>query len=135
VLAGQRRSRRHQVGRGAFEHDPSAVVARARPKIDDPVGVRHHRLVMLDHDDRLAGVDQPVQEAEHLLEVGQVQPGGGLVEHVHAAGFTHVRRELESLSLAARQCGERLAEAQVTEPHVSSQSESGGCYFGEVARR
>ena len=30
VLAGQRRSRHHQVGRGAFEHDPPAVVARAR---------------------------------------------------------------------------------------------------------
>jgi hypothetical protein len=31
VLAGQRGPRRHQVGRGAFEYDPPAVVARARP--------------------------------------------------------------------------------------------------------
>jgi hypothetical protein len=72
VLAGQRRPRRHEVGRGAFEHDPPAVVARARPEVDEPVGVRHHRLVMLDHDDRLAGVDQPVQQPEQLREIGQV---------------------------------------------------------------
>lgn len=32
-LAGQRRPRRHQGGRGAFEHDPPAVVARARPEV------------------------------------------------------------------------------------------------------
>ena len=118
VLAGQRRPRRHQVGRRAFEHDPPAVVARARPEVDDPVGVRHHRLVVLDHDDRLAGVDQPVQQPEQLLEVGQVQPGGRLVEHVDAAVGTHVRRELEPLPLATRQRGERLAEPQVAEPHV-----------------
>jgi len=74
--------------------------------------------VVLDHDDRLAGVDQSVQQAEQLLEVGQVQPGGRLVEHVDAAVGTHVRRELEPLPLATRQRGERLAEPQVAEPHV-----------------
>jgi hypothetical protein len=98
--------------------DLPAVVARARPEVDDPVGVRHHRLVVLDDDDRLPGVDQPIQEPEQLLEVGQVQPGGRLVEHVDAALVTHVRRELEPLPLTTRQRGERLAEPQVAEPHV-----------------
>jgi hypothetical protein len=54
VLARQRRPRRHQVGRCAFEHDPAAVVAGAGAEVDDPVGVCHDRLVVLDHDDRLA---------------------------------------------------------------------------------
>ena len=57
----------------------------AGPEVDDPVGVRHHRLVVLDHDHRLAGVDQPIEQAEQLREVGQVQAGGRLVEHVDAA--------------------------------------------------
>jgi hypothetical protein len=47
-----------------------------------------------------------------------VEPGGRLVEHVDAAFFTHVGRELEPLPLAARQRGEGLAEPQVAEPHT-----------------
>ena len=74
-----------QVGGRALEDDPAAVVAGAGAEVDDPVGVRHHRLVVLDDDHRLAGVDQPVEQAEQLLDVGEVQAGGRLVEDVDAA--------------------------------------------------
>jgi hypothetical protein len=47
--------------------------------------VRHDRLVVLDDDDRLAGVDEPVEQAEQLLDVGEVQAAGRLVEDVDAA--------------------------------------------------
>jgi hypothetical protein len=30
-------------------------------EVDDPVGVRHNRLVVCDDDDRLAGVDEPAE--------------------------------------------------------------------------
>ena len=63
----------------------AAVVAGAGAEVDDPVGVRHDRLVVLDDDDRLAGVDEPVEQAEQLLDVGEVQAGGRLVEDVDAA--------------------------------------------------
>src|SRR2546423_687005 len=36
---------------------------------------RGARLVVLDDDDRLAGVDEPVEQAEQLLDVGEVQVG------------------------------------------------------------
>ena len=58
----------------ALEDDPAAVVAGARPEVDDPVGVGHNRLVVRDDDDRLAGVDEPVEQAEQLLDVGEVRP-------------------------------------------------------------
>ena len=64
----------------ALEDDAAAVVARARTEVDDPVGVSHHRLVMFDRDDRFAGVDEAVQQAEQLIDVGEVQAGGGFVE-------------------------------------------------------
>ena len=54
VLAGQRRPGGDEVGRRALEHDLPAVVAGARAEVDDPVGVRHDRLVVGDDDDRLA---------------------------------------------------------------------------------
>jgi hypothetical protein len=55
-------------------------MAGAGTEVDDPVGMRHDRLVVLDHDDRLAGVDEPVEQAEQLLYVGEVQAAGRLVE-------------------------------------------------------
>jgi hypothetical protein len=79
VLADERGTRRHQVGRDAFEDDAAAVVAGAGAKVDDPVGVGHHGLVVLDHDDRFAAVHQAVQQAQQLPQVGPVPPGGGLV--------------------------------------------------------
>jgi hypothetical protein len=98
-------------------------VARAGPKVDDPVGVRHDRLVVLDDDDGLARVDEPVEQAEQLLDVGEVQPRRRLVQDVDPALLTHVRRELQPLALAAGQRGERLAEREVAQPHVGQASE------------
>ena len=118
VLAGQRRAAGDEVGRRALEDDAAAVVAGARAEVDDPVGVRHHGLVVLDHDDRLAGVDEPVEQAEQLLDVGEVEAAGRLVEDVDAALLAQVGGELEPLPLAARERGERLAEREVAEPDV-----------------
>jgi hypothetical protein len=84
--------------------------------------VRHDRLVVLDDDDRLAGVDEPVEQPEQLLHIGQVQAGGRLVEDVDAALVAHLGGQLEPLALAAGERGERLAEAQVAEAHVGMRS-------------
>ena len=80
VLAGEGGAGGDEVGGRALEDDPAAVVAGAGAEVDDPVGVRHDRLVVLDDDDRLAGVDEPVEQAEQLLDVGEVEAGGRLVE-------------------------------------------------------
>ena len=67
MLAGEGGAGGDEVGGRALEDDPAAVVAGAGAEVDDPVGVRHHRLVVRDHDHRLAGVDEPVEQAEQLL--------------------------------------------------------------------
>src|SRR3712207_5787519 len=69
-------------------------------------------------DDQLAGVNKPVEQAEQLLDVDEVQAGGRLVEDVDAALIGHAGGQLEPLPLAAGQRGERLAEAEVAEPDV-----------------
>ena len=80
VLAGEGGACGHQIFRPALEDDPAAVVACAGAEVDDPVGVRHDRLVVLDDDDRLAGVDEPVEQPEQLFDVGEVEAGGRLVD-------------------------------------------------------
>src|SRR5664280_212823 len=68
VLAGEGGAGGDEVGGCALEDDPATVVAGAGAEVDDPVGVRHDRLVVRDDDDRLAGVDEPVEQAEQLLD-------------------------------------------------------------------
>src|SRR5687767_10795460 len=70
VLAGQGLLGLDQVLGGALEDDLAAVVAGAGAEVDDPVGVGHDRLVVLDDDDRLAGVDEAVEQGEEVLDVG-----------------------------------------------------------------
>src|SRR5688500_12128477 len=82
VLAGEGGAGGDEVGGGAFEHDPATVVPGAGTEVDDPVRVCHDRQVVLDDDHRLAGVDEPVEQSQQVLDVGEVQAGGRLVEDV-----------------------------------------------------
>jgi hypothetical protein len=125
VLTGEGGAVGDDVSRGAFEDDPAAIVASAGAEVDNPVGVRHDRLVMLDDDHRLTRVDQPVKQFEQLLDVGEVQAGGRLVQDVDAAQVGHVGGQLEPLPLAAGQRGERLADGEVAEPDVGEPAEDG----------
>ena len=52
--------RRDLLGR-AGRDDAAALVAALRAEVDEPVGALDHVEVVLDHDDRVAGVDEPVR--------------------------------------------------------------------------
>src|SRR5688572_31917825 len=64
VLASQRRTGRHQLDGGTLEHDLAAVVPGTGTEVDDPVGMGHDCLVVLDHYHRLSRVDEPVEHAQ-----------------------------------------------------------------------
>ena len=97
---------------------PAAIVAGAGAQVDDPVGVGHHRLMMFDDDHGFAGVDQSVQKAKQLRHVGQVQACGGFIEHIDVALLTHLRGQLQTLSLTTRERGQRLTQADVAQPDI-----------------
>ena len=52
------------------------------PEVDEVVGLLDHVEIVLDHEHRVAAVDEPLQHLEQLLDVGEVQPGRRLVEDV-----------------------------------------------------
>ena len=70
VLPGQCRSGGNQLSGRSLEHDATAIVTGTRPQVDDPVGVHHHGLMMLDHDHdhdhdhRSAGIDKSIEQRE-----------------------------------------------------------------------
>ena len=84
-----------------------AAGARFGADVDDPVGSLDDVEVVLDHDDRVAQIDEPVEHVEQLGEVVEVQAGRRLVEQVERAagvGPGELGGELHALGFAA---GER----------------------------
>ena len=57
----------------------------AGPHVDEPVGAPHHLLVVLDDDDRVADVAQPLERADQARVVALVQADRRLVEDVEHA--------------------------------------------------
>ncbi len=105
------------VGR-ALGDDVAAMDAGARPHIDEPVGGADRLLVVLDDDDRVAEVAQPLQGREQALVVALVQPDRRLVEHVEHAGQARadLRGQPDALALAARQVPEARDRVRYSSP-------------------
>ena len=103
VLAGERGGVLGDLGRRPGGDHVAAVLAGARPEVDQVVGGEHRPLVVLDHDHRVAEVAQAVEGGDQLLVVALVQPDRGLVEHVHDAdqAGADLGREADPLRLAA----------------------------------
>ena len=66
----------------AHRHQPAAVFAALGAEVDDPVGHLDHIEVVLDHDQRVAGLEQLAERREQLRDVVEVQARGRLVEDV-----------------------------------------------------
>ena len=94
--------------RGAGGDDLTATRAAFRTQIDDPVCGLDNVQVVLDYDDRVAVVAQPMQHVEQLLNVGKVQAGGRLIKNIkRLAGVAlgQLACQFDALSLTAGQRG------------------------------
>ena len=120
ILAGQRMRRAADLLGRALRDDLAAVLAGARPHVDDVVGRQDRVLVVLDDDHAVAEVAQVLQRVEQPVVVALVQADRRLVEHVHHAGQARadLRREADALRLAAGQRFRRAVERQVVEADV-----------------
>ena len=121
----------HILGR-ALGDDQAAGVAAFGAEVDQPVAGADHVEVVLDHHQRVPGIQQLAQGAHQLGDVVEVQPGGGLIEQEQrafarrglAAGTGALCRlrqkagKLQALRLAARQRRHRLAQLDVFQPNI-----------------
>src|SRR5690625_2206347 len=128
TAGGRRFVRRHLLGR-ALGHDGAAAHPAVRTEVDYPVGRLDDVDVVLDHDEAVAAVDQPVQHVQQLADVLEVQARRRFVQDVERlAGRTlaELARELHPLRLAAGKGRARLPDLHVTEADVHHQLQLAG---------
>ena len=107
--------------RRAGADDPAAAGASFGPEIDEPIGRFDDIEIMLDHEHRVARVGEIVQHLQQHLDVGEVQPGGRLVQQIErAAGafLDQLAGQLDPLGFAAGKRRRRLAEFEIIEADV-----------------
>ena len=102
--------------RGAGRDHGAAVVAALGTEVDDPVRSLDDVEVVLDDDNRAAGVREAVQNLQKPLYVVRMQAGRRLVKHVERAArvaAAELRRKLDALRFAAGKRGTGLSELDV----------------------
>ena len=120
VGAGQGVGALHRLGR-AVEDDRAAALAGAGAHVDQPVGGEHHRRVVLDHDQGVAGVAQAMHRQHDPAHVARMQADRRLVEHEQGIDQRGAERggEVDALDLAARERAALPVERQVADADVA----------------
>ena len=58
------------------------MVAALGSQVHDPVRIPDHVQIVLDHQDRIAGLHEAIQDIQQPLNVGKVQSRGRLVQDI-----------------------------------------------------
>src|SRR5205085_6387623 len=106
--------------------DRSAATTAFRSEVDDMIRRLHDVEVVLDDEHGIARIDEPRENAEQQLDVGEMKPGRRLVEDVERTARRAPRElasELDALRLPAGQRGRGLSETEITETHVDQDPE------------
>ncbi len=114
----------------------AAVLARAWPDIEHPVGRPNRLLVVLDDDQRVAQIAQPGEGRDQLGVVLLVQADRRLVEDVQHAHQrrSDLGRQPDALRLSAGQRRRRPIDGQVIEPDVDQEANPGTDLLEHLAR-
>src|ERR1700676_4243905 len=128
----------HDALRSTLRNNNAAAVAAFGAQVDDPIRLGHDVEIVLDDDDRIAGIDQTVQDAQELFDIGHVQADRRFVKHIQGVLPFAARRvepqrigpnlrefsdELDSLALAAREGRAGLTEGEVAKADVREQAQ------------
>ena len=108
----------------AVEHF-AAMHAGSRADIHNPVRAPHHVEIVLDHEQRIARLLQPVERAQQSFGIGGMQSGGRLIEHIHHAEEvgSHLGCQAKALQLSRRKCRRAAFQREVAESEIEQHRE------------
>ena len=114
----------------------AAVSTRLGTHIDKIVGGTHYLLVVLHDHHGVAELLQLSQHADQLHRVTRVKSYARFVENVERSHKTASERcsKIDALALTARQCRRKAVESQVTQPHITQETDA-IVYLHEQSRR
>jgi hypothetical protein len=134
--------------RRVHDDHPTAAFAALGSEVKDPVGFGPQVQIMLNHDHRVAGIDQAVQDRNQPFDIGHVQTRGRLIENVYRGfnqesgyfgcltgfaffaslapvdhdlwhpGFREFSDQFDSLGLSPREGRTGLTKGQVTQADI-----------------
>src|SRR3981081_288081 len=110
----------------AIEDDLAAALAGPGSQVEDAVSLQHDLRIVLDPEQRIASVAQPLHDADDSLHVARVQADGGLIEDEQRVDERGAERggEIDPLHLPARERARLTIEREVAEPHVHQVAEA-----------
>ncbi len=125
VIGGERVRASRKVGGRALEYHATTAFARSRPKVEDAIGGQHDLGIMLDDQQRVAVVPQPLHHLDDASHVARMQTDRRLIEHEERIDERRTERggEIDALHLAARERARLPIERQVPEPHPDEEVE------------
>ena len=92
-----------QLRRCAVKHHLAAALTRARAHVHNPVSRQHHRRIVLDHHQRVAGIPQAQHGLGDTVHIARVQTYAGLVQYKQGIDqrCAQCRGQVDALHLAA----------------------------------
>src|SRR5262249_10982407 len=116
--------------------DMSAMDPGARPHVHDPIGGADRLLVVLDNDDGIAEVAQPLQGSQQSPVVTLVQSNRRLVQHIEhpREPRADLRSQPDTLAFTARKGARRSRQGQVFQPDIPKKPETLVDFFQDALR-
>ena len=81
IVCGERTFRQDKLVDGPVEDYFAAVLAGARADVEQAICGLHDFWIVLDHDQRVAGVAQALHDADYPTDISRVETDGRLVQH------------------------------------------------------
>ena len=118
-------------------HDFAAALAGAGSHVEYAVGGKHDLRLVLDHDERIARIAQPLHHADHAFHVARVQADRRLVEHEERVDERGAERgrQVDALDFAARERARLTVEREIAEAHLHEVGKPGADFLEQQIGR